>query len=70
MFERDPAAFNQSMQRGIERSLFDTEDRPRSALDRLHDRVPMSGAGTKRLQDQQIERSLKQFQTFFSRHSR
>ena len=60
MFERDPAAFNESMQGGIERSLFNAEDRPRPALDRLHDRVPMSGTGAKRLQDQQIERSLKQ----------
>src|SRR5438128_9741372 len=41
---RDPAAIFESMQRGIERSMFDLQNIFRTALDRMCDRVTMSRA--------------------------
>ncbi len=58
---RDPTAILEPMKRRIERTVLDLKDFVRTALDGVRDGVAVGWAEDKRLQDQQIEGSLKYF---------
>src|SRR5205807_863104 len=60
VIERDPTAFDQPVQRGVERSLLHLQHVVRGLLDRLRDRVSMRWTKEQGAKNQQIERALEE----------
>src|SRR6267378_3236457 len=73
LFRRNPSALDQPVQRRIQRSLLDLQHIIRIELNSLGNGMPMRRPQSQRPQNQQVERSLQQFNPFlalFSSHSR
>jgi hypothetical protein len=60
VIEVDPAAFDQAVQRRIERPLLDAQHIVGAALDRFDDFVSVGRARPQDSQDQDVERALQQ----------
>ena len=72
-FGGDPATFNEAVESGIERALFDLQNFVGAEFDGLGDGVSMCRAKEKRAEDEEVERALEHFDAIefvFSRHSR
>jgi hypothetical protein len=72
-FDRNPSPLDQSMQRWVQRALFDLQYIVRVEFNRLGDGVAVPRAQQQRAQNQQVQRALEQFNTLFlsfGRHSR
>src|SRR5262249_35593700 len=58
---RDPAAVLEPVKRRVERSMFDLQNIFGTSLDRMRDRVTVSGSQRERLKNQHIEGALRHF---------
>ncbi len=72
-FGGDPATFNEAVESGIERALFDLQHVVGVEFDGFGDGVAVGGAKEQGAEDEQVEGTLEQFDAFllfFSRHTR
>ena len=72
MPDRDPAAFDEAVQRRIERALLNAQHFVGITLNRFGDRMAVRGSEEQRAQDEHVQRALQQLDVPFRlshRHS-